>query len=318
VRCAAHAALFRARGNLDDYLTYLIRAREDPAVVLAPIPDDAELAKTDRLRRNLLIISSGLQLAEWSETRAEEFAALLATLLKDRSPVLRRGAANLIGATAVKIDLKKSRRPGDPLGFAASGQDLWFILPYIEPRKDTKQNQDPQPKPRPEKSKVAHRLEQLGVQATLRKIRDDDPDHSVRAAARFALERLAAAGDDAASAEMKKLEGTWQLVSAVRDGKPTPDDVVKKIRVVIKDGKHSVYFEKNSVAKDIPFTIDPTKTPKTTVDKLANGKEIHGIYKLDDDTLTSCVAEEGKARPTEFVSRPGSGHTLRVFRRTKP
>jgi uncharacterized protein (TIGR03067 family) len=129
---------------------------------------------------------------------------------------------------------------------------------------------------------------------------------------------VSTADEDAAKAEIKKLEGTWQLVSAVKDGKETPVEVVKKIRVVIKDGKHTVYFGDDAVAKDIPFTVDPTRNPKTTVDLLPDGKEIKGIYKLDADRLTSCVAEAGNDRPSEFVSKPGSGHTLRVFKRVKP
>jgi uncharacterized protein (TIGR03067 family) len=129
---------------------------------------------------------------------------------------------------------------------------------------------------------------------------------------------VSTADEKALKAELAKLEGTWQLVSAVKDGKETPDDVVKKVRVVIKGGKHTVYVGDEVAAKEIPFTIDPTKDPKTVVDTLPDGREIKGIYKLDGDTLTSCVAEAGKDRPAEFASKAGSGHTLRVFKRVKP
>jgi uncharacterized protein (TIGR03067 family) len=129
---------------------------------------------------------------------------------------------------------------------------------------------------------------------------------------------VSAANEDTAKAEMKKLEGTWQLLSAMKDGKGTPAEVVKKIRVVIKAGKHTVFFGDEVAAKEIPFAVDPTKDPKTTVDTLPDGKEIKGIYKLDGDMLTSCVAEAGKDRPSEFDSKPGSGHTLRVFKRVEP
>lgn len=131
----------------------------------------------------------------------------------------------------------------------------------------------------------------------------------------FAL--VAGAGEEAVKDELKKFEGTWQLTSATKDGKETPEETVKKIRIVIKGGMHTVYFGDDVVVKEIPFTIDPTQDPKITEDKLPDGKAIKGIYKLDGDTLTSCVAEIGKDRPKEFAAKPGTGNTLRVFKRVK-
>lgn len=124
--------------------------------------------------------------------------------------------------------------------------------------------------------------------------------------------------EDSIKSELKGFEGSWQLISAVKDGVETPDDVVKKIRVVIKGNAHTVYFGDDAIAKEIPFTIDPAMNPKTTVDTLPDGKQIHGIYKLDGEMLTSCVAEIGKDRPSEFSAKLGTGHTLRVFKRIKP
>lgn len=125
------------------------------------------------------------------------------------------------------------------------------------------------------------------------------------------------ADETAVKDDWKQLEGAWQLVSAVKDGQETAPDVVKKIRVVIRDGKHTVYFGDEPAVKEIPFTVNPATTPKSTVDTLPDGKQIRGIYKIEGDKLISCVAEADKPAPTEFASKPGSGHTLRVFQRMK-
>ena len=140
---------------------------------------------------------------------------------------------------------------------------------------------------------------------------------------RYAAFLLATAGwsfatdakDDAVKAEMDKLQGTWQLVSVETEGKAPPAEVIKTIRVVISGSKHTVHVGDQTPAKDIPFTIDPTKTPKETTDTLPDGTTIQGIYELDGDTLKSCVAPPGKDRPTKFEGK--GGNTLRVFKRVK-
>jgi hypothetical protein len=47
----------------------------------------------------------------------------------------------------------------------------------------------------------------------------------------------------------------------------------------------------------------------------ATTSRLRGFYKLDGDTLTSCVAEPRKDRRSELASKPGTGQTLRVFKR---
>ena len=121
--------------------------------------------------------------------------------------------------------------------------------------------------------------------------------------------------------ELARFQGTWQLVSAEADGVKAPQDRTDKIRVVIKGSRHTVMFGDREVVHSVPFVIDPTTTPKSVTDTLVDGpdkgKQIKGVYKLEGDTLTSCVARTGEERPTGFASKPGTGHTLRVFRRVK-
>lgn len=141
---------------------------------------------------------------------------------------------------------------------------------------------------------------------------------SISLVALVAFATLARPADDAAKAELKKFQGTWQLVSAQSDGKKTDKATVAKIGVVIAGDKYTVYFDGKAVAKEIAFVLDPSKKPKEMTDTLPDGKQIKGIYELDGDRLKSCVASVGKDRPEEFSGKEGTGHTLRVFERVKP
>ncbi len=132
----------------------------------------------------------------------------------------------------------------------------------------------------------------------------------------------AAQESQAGSDDLARIEGTWQLVYTESDGKSTPGERIKDIRVVIKGKSHSVYVEGKELVHDVSFTLDPTAKPKTTDDTINSGpdqgKQIHGIYELEGDTLASCVAKVGQERPQKFATTPGSGHTFRVFKRVRP
>ena len=126
---------------------------------------------------------------------------------------------------------------------------------------------------------------------------------------------MAVANCEDSKVELAKFNGTWELLSVVADGKEIPQENLKSIRVVIQDGKHTVLMGQTVIAKEIPFMIDSSRDPKTMVDTLPDGKTIKGIYKLEGDTLTSCVATVDQDHPKEFSSKTGSGYTLRVFKR---
>ncbi len=160
----AHIAMFHATDNLEQLLVYYIRLRDDPDSFLRPVAKDAEAAKRERTTRNLAMIGGALVKVDWSEHRAADFAPALMKLLNDPSPALRRGAAQDIGATAGRIN---------PASFE----------PYL------KDGKFPESKEPPQKSKVALALVKLKAADRLRELRDNDPDETVRLAARAALER---------------------------------------------------------------------------------------------------------------------------------
>ena len=57
----------------------------------------------------------------------------------------------------------------------------------------------------------------------------------------------------------------------------------------------------------------------TTIDQ-GNPTPVHttGIYELDGDVLTYCVAPPGHSRPAEFATKSGDGFTLVVLKRVSP
>ncbi|MCI0457854.1 MAG: TIGR03067 domain-containing protein [Gemmataceae bacterium] len=125
------------------------------------------------------------------------------------------------------------------------------------------------------------------------------------------------AQDEATKKEMKLLEGTWTVESAVRDG----EDHLKRIkddRVVIEGDRFTIKHKQQQREEKTTFKVDPSKTPRTMDLTSADGnKSILAIYELKGDTLKICFGRDGKERPTEFTSEAGSRRMLIVLKRAK-
>jgi uncharacterized protein (TIGR03067 family) len=122
--------------------------------------------------------------------------------------------------------------------------------------------------------------------------------------------------DDAAKEELKKMEGTWVLVSGEEDGKQKPADEVKKLTSTIKGDTLTILVDGKAVFEGT-VVVDPTKKPKT-IDTTSKDKTVKSpaIYELDGDTFKICVGLKGE-RPTEFTSKKDSGYALYVYKREK-
>lgn len=110
-----------------------------------------------------------------------------------------------------------------------------------------------------------------------------------------------------------QLDGEWTLVSMVRDGEALPEAQGKRYRLTVRDDKWMVEV---GAATRVAFTLslDSPPCPKS-IDLTSPGgaSVLRGVYKLDGETLTTCLAGTGLDRPAGF--KTGQGTTLAVWKR---
>jgi uncharacterized protein (TIGR03067 family) len=127
-----------------------------------------------------------------------------------------------------------------------------------------------------------------------------------------------ATAQDPAKQELEKHQGTWIAVSFRRDGQETPAEIVRTVtRTVEQD--HVVWKRDGKSFAGTAVVLDPGQAPRA-IDVIpdggpSRGKRVYGIYKIERDTLTLCMADPDQPRPSEFEAEHGSRHTLMVFKR---
>ena len=129
------------------------------------------------------------------------------------------------------------------------------------------------------------------------------------------------AKDEEVKKELRKLQGTWVLISGELDGKKIPAKHAKKSRITW-NGKEVTLTTPHQSKTPFKGTVnvDPRKKEMTWVRASGPGagKTMHAIYEfLSDDQYRVCFAPAGKERPTKFATMPGSGHILHVWKRQK-
>jgi uncharacterized protein (TIGR03067 family) len=121
--------------------------------------------------------------------------------------------------------------------------------------------------------------------------------------------------------DLQDFQGTWQAVWLAADGRKMTAEEVKRTSLTISGNRYTLLLAGYTLHGII------SKTERTrhlgAVDFVAEGpsavgKACLGIYLLEDDELTVCVAPPGQERPTAFAPRRGSGHSLYLLRRYVP
>ena len=117
--------------------------------------------------------------------------------------------------------------------------------------------------------------------------------------------------------ELKRFKATWRFVDIEAEGQRIPEKAFEKDTLVLKGNQFTSYVA-GRVVHGL-FKIDPLAKPKTIdiifTEGPGKGHSQKGIYELEGDTQKICIAMPDQPRPTEFASKPETGHVLEILKR---
>jgi RNA polymerase sigma factor (sigma-70 family) len=140
----------------------------------------------------------------------------------------------------------------------------------------------------------------------------------------------AARGPGKPKEDKAPLQGAWDVIAHDTLGRPASKEFLARKHQWVFAGAKLTLRDKDGVAREGTFRIDPEKKPKVLDVTFQGGlpagaralvpaeEAQEGIYELEGDTLKVCYGYPGKGRPTEFASKADPPTGLVVFRREPP
>ncbi len=109
-------------------------------------------------------------------------------------------------------------------------------------------------------------------------------------------------------------KGTWRQVAVIVNGQQI--GVGPGALLTVNDDGYEVtvngrVYQRGTSRND--YSTIPYQSDVIVTDGAEAGKTLPQIFQISGDVLVACIAPEGAARPAEFASHPGSGHTLSVW-----
>jgi uncharacterized protein (TIGR03067 family) len=124
--------------------------------------------------------------------------------------------------------------------------------------------------------------------------------------------------------ELKRLQGTWVLVSGEMEGKKVVAEAIEASRMTYSGDTITLNTPHQSAQ---PITskvkrLDPKKAPRemewVRSAGPGAGRTMQAIYEFDGmDTYKICFDPAGKGRPKEFATTSGGCKILHVWKRAK-
>jgi uncharacterized protein (TIGR03067 family) len=111
------------------------------------------------------------------------------------------------------------------------------------------------------------------------------------------------------------LEGTWVGVSAEQSGSKLSEEVVKNIKMTLRNG--ALRLETLVSVRAGTYQIDMSKSPMW-LDLTLDGQKTECIFRRTADTLTLCAANFRASRPTAFAAPARSECILVILKLARP
>jgi RNA polymerase sigma factor (sigma-70 family) len=123
-------------------------------------------------------------------------------------------------------------------------------------------------------------------------------------------------GNEDAKKDEERLQGVWEVVSVVHEGKSVEEQYI--------EGQVWVFLDNTikGISGKPTYSLNPSQTPKAfeMTAKSRRSGEVetgHGIYELRGDDLKIAIRWTGNERPTEFKSTKDNLAIVTVFKRVK-
>jgi len=113
------------------------------------------------------------------------------------------------------------------------------------------------------------------------------------------------------------LVGEWEFVAEVEDGEPEPGSPGQTL-VFAADGMFLAHQDGRCEGAGTYETDPGADLPAVDLVEHGAGGTMSGIWKVQGDTLTMCVARDAKGgRSSAFIAPPGSDWVLVTLKRVK-